>query len=418
MTRKGIVVLALWGLLVLPSATTTAQEASTGEFVALTYNVAGLPEAISGGEEPSTNSPLISPLLNDYDLVLLQESWEEIHEVFEDLPIFYYHHYIVAEAEHPYQSEPAPHPIGTDLRQTPDPDDLGPQALNKMGPALVSDGLNRLSEFPFGELTRVMWDACYGSLHMTVLEEVLGALGLDEPIADILGEEVDGGATDCAAQKGFSVATTEFGPGVEVDVYNLHADAGGHPQDIAARQDNFEQLASYIRENSAGRPIILGGDTNLRISAPTREDRRVLDDAVWTSFLESTGLTDVCTYLSCPLEEWAEDYTVYDKFAFRSGGDVQITPQWMSYEAEKFTRDDGEPLSDHDPLAVAFSWAVTEFTGEEPVVAPDEHADARIQGAEALPATGGMGHAAVVAAALVVVAALGRLVMVPPSREA
>ena len=38
-----------------------------GEFVALTYNIAGLPDVISGSN-PEVNIPLISPLLNAYDL--------------------------------------------------------------------------------------------------------------------------------------------------------------------------------------------------------------------------------------------------------------------------------------------------------------------------------------------------------------
>lgn len=42
-----------------------------------------------------------------------------------------------------------------------------------------------------------------------------------------VNDTVDGGATDCAAQKGFSVATTELAPGVVVDVYNLRAGAAG-----------------------------------------------------------------------------------------------------------------------------------------------------------------------------------------------
>jgi triacylglycerol lipase len=86
-----------------------------GTFRALSYNVAGLWEPISGSE-PETNSSLISPLLNDYDLVLLQESWGDpaeqagIERPHEALPVFFYHHQVVADADHPYRSEPAPHP--------------------------------------------------------------------------------------------------------------------------------------------------------------------------------------------------------------------------------------------------------------------------------------------------------------------
>jgi hypothetical protein len=321
--------------------------APTGTFVALSYNVAGLPQAISD-ENPERNSSLISPLLNDYDLVLLQESWGDVARenlppaIAELLPRFAYHDEVVADADHPYRSEPAPHPYGTDLRRAPS------------GPTILSDGLNRLSRFPFGELTRVMWRSCHGDLAMVAAEAAVGAFGLDDVLDDAgLGEvndEIDGGAADCMAQKGFSVARTTFAPGVEVDVYNLHADASGHPRDVEARADNFEQLADFILEHSAGRAVILGGDVNLRTGH--RDTWRAdADREVWERFQDVTGVTDVCAVLDC-----GDDAEVHDKFAFRSGGGVTITPRTHNFERDRFQDENGEPLSDHDALAVTFRW--------------------------------------------------------------
>jgi hypothetical protein len=141
------------GLLASPLLRSSAWAASTpppppvsGQFDALTYNVAGLPEALSGSE-PATNTPLISPLLNDYDLVLVQEDWENPDPPIPGLSV--YHHLLIADATHPYLSDPAPVPLGSDPRRPT---------------ALVSDGLNRLSDFPFGELTREMWPNCFGGI--------------------------------------------------------------------------------------------------------------------------------------------------------------------------------------------------------------------------------------------------------------
>src|SRR5688572_4369456 len=50
-------------------------EPPSGTLLALTYNVAGLPEGLSQSM-PMRNTPIIGPLLNDYDLVFLQESWQ------------------------------------------------------------------------------------------------------------------------------------------------------------------------------------------------------------------------------------------------------------------------------------------------------------------------------------------------------
>jgi hypothetical protein len=81
----------------------------SGRFAALTYNVAGLPAALSGSE-PDVNTEPISPLLNAYDLVLVQESWVNPDPPIPGLEVF--HEVLVSQVTHPYLSEPAPPPLG------------------------------------------------------------------------------------------------------------------------------------------------------------------------------------------------------------------------------------------------------------------------------------------------------------------
>lgn len=337
------------------AAAQTDPSATGGSFTALSYNVAGLPEQISGSS-PATNSPLISPLLNGYDLVLLQEDWVDVFQPLRDLgvpdlpPLTGYHHLIVGDADHAHRSTPADPPYGTDTARAP------------AGPALTADGLNRLSRFPLGTLTRQQWTACNGELPIEVAEAVTDALGLAAAL-DALGLAgvVDGGASDCGALKGFSVATLTLADGAEIDVYNLHADAGNGPGDIAARQANFEQLAAFIAEHSAGRAVIVGGDTNLHIDDERPE--RAVDAVVWSTFQDAAGVTDVCRVIDC-----GADDAVIDKFAFRSGDDLTITPATHRFERDVFQDAAGEPLSDHDALAVDFTWALASTTA--PTVAP------------------------------------------------
>jgi hypothetical protein len=292
----------------LPAAAsaTTGERASgppSGRFAALTYNVAGLPAALSGSE-PDVNTQLISPLLNAYDLVLVQESWINPDPPVPGLEVF--HEVLVSQVTHPHLSEPAPPPLGSDPRR--------PEAL-------VSDGLNRMARFPFGELTRVMWDNCFGG-----------------------ADTSDGGAADCLSQKGFSVATTAIAPGVALDVYNLHGEAGNTPVDQQFLAADFEQLAGFIAARSSGRAVVVGGDFNLNTD-------RAVDRQVFDAFLAAAGLTDVCAVLDC-----GDDADRIDKFVYRSGGGVTIAPLTHRFERETFRRDDGAPLSDHDPLAVTFAW--------------------------------------------------------------
>ena len=66
--------------------------------------------------------------------------------------------------------------------------------------------------------------------------------------------------------------------------------------------------------------------------------------------LARTGLTDVCDPLRC------DDADKIDKAACRSDGHVEIEPLSREWETDVFVRDDGQPLSDHPPLAVRFRY--------------------------------------------------------------
>ena len=290
---------ALVGLLAGLLRPASAGDLPSGTFSALSYNVAGLPADLSGSD-PVTNSPLISPLLNDYDLVLLQENWGDNPP---DAGVDLFWDDITGAATHPHRTQPAVNPFGS----------------NPFRPsAFLADGLNRLSRLPFTGHLRQAWRDCNGLLD---------------------------GASDCLAFKGFSVARTSPVQGVEIDVYNLHAEAGGGPADEAARAANFVQMAAFLNAHSTGRPVIVGGDFNLHTGVPG------VDRDVFEQFLAATGLQDVCSVVTCA------DPGVIDKFAFRSSPEVEITPTSHQFEIQKFMRSDGEPLSDHDALAVTFAWS-------------------------------------------------------------
>ena len=171
-----------------------------GAFDLLVYNVAGLPQGVSGSN-PAVNMVQISPLLNKYDLALVQED-------------FAYHEELLSEDMHPYVSEPKPSAGGLDM----------------------GDGLNRFSWTPFSDHTRTAWAECSGQFSM---------------------------GSDCLTSKGFAVATHELAPGVFLDIYNLHMDASSNPEDVAARMAQVDQLLAAIDARSEGRAIVVAGDTNM-----------------------------------------------------------------------------------------------------------------------------------------------------------
>jgi hypothetical protein len=284
-----------------------------GTFSVLTYNVAGLPQEIST-VNPQEHIPLISPLLDDYDVVLTQEDFDWWTGLAGTLDFVHYHERLRAQATHEYRTEqhPGPEAVGLDPARQP----------------FVGDGLGVLSRIPFSGNTRVPWPECFGG-----------------------ADTSDGGAGDCLAMKGFAMVTMTLADGAEVDVYTLHAEAGGTAEDQRLQADDFTQLADFIEAHSAGRAVIVGGDTNLHTDPGHPDASGTADAEIWEGFLDRTGLTDACTATGCP------DTGEIDKIAYRNGGGVRLRATSHAMPRERFTAPDGEPLSDHPPLVVEFAWS-------------------------------------------------------------
>lgn len=261
---------------VASSTTAPPSTQATGTIRALSYNVAGLPQGISSSS-PVTNTPQISPKLNGYDLVLAQED-------------FCYHAELARMALHAFQSPP-----------------------QSSFATFVNDGLNRFSVFPFVDHTRVKWAVMHG---------------------------VFSHGNDALSSKGFTAARHEVAPGVVIDVYNLHADAGGDAGDVDARSKQFEQLARFMATYSAGRAVIVAGDTNLHGNDPE-------DEPVLQAFMASAGLQDVARTLGKPES--------IDRIFFRSSADVTLTPLGWRIASE-FVDAAGRPLSDHEAIHVDLEW--------------------------------------------------------------
>lgn len=293
-----------------------AEASEGGTLRLLTYNVAGLPQEVST-ENPEEHIPLISPLLDDYDVVLTQEDFDWWQGPAAELDFVHYHDRLRAEATHEFRSEPHPGPEAVGLDPT-------------SRPLFVGDGLGILSRVPFTGNTRVPWPGCFGG-----------------------PDTSDGGAGDCLAMKGFMVVRLELADGVEVDLYNLHAEAGGTAEDQRLQAEDFALLADHIEQHSAGRAIILGGDTNLHTDDSHPDAAGGADTEIWQEFLERTGLTDACEATDCP-----EPGSI-DKVAYRSGEGVEIEAVSYDMPRERFTAPDGEPLSDHPPLVVELRWRPT-----------------------------------------------------------
>ncbi|TKY85311.1 hypothetical protein EX895_005473 [Sporisorium graminicola] len=273
---------------------------STASLTAVTMNVAGLPAILNGNGEgdKKANSVEIGQKLSEYnyDLINLQED-------------FNYHAYIYNNDEHPYRTPTS-------------------------GGVPFGSGLNTLSTLPFKDLERVKWSKC----------------NLNEG--------------DCLTPKGYTVVTVQLPTGGEVDVFNLHTDAGSDDGDSAARMSNFAQVAAAIasRSDAAGRAVIVMGDTNSRYTRPKDglvdflRQTKLTD--TWVELVrggEAPASTDEALLCADPIPT-TTNCEVVDKVFYKSSSNVTLHPSDWQYLGEEFTDSEGNPLSDHTPIFVRFTY--------------------------------------------------------------
>ncbi|MBI4147471.1 hypothetical protein HY494_02355 [Candidatus Woesearchaeota archaeon] len=180
------------------------------EITVLTYNVHGLPEGFSDGN-PKENMPAISPLLNSYDIVAVQED-------------FFYHNELSSATGLPYGTPPELY-------------------IRRKEETLNPSGLSLFSYFPVKNYFSQRWVACNGYMDQL---------------------------NDCLAPKGVSVAEIEVISGVWIDVYNCHMDAGDSAGDKNARDLQIMQLVHVLDVRSPHRAVVVACDTNIEEEFPSQ----------------------------------------------------------------------------------------------------------------------------------------------------
>lgn len=215
---------------------------------------------------------------------------------------FSYHDFLIKQSQMPSQTAPKP-----------------PTLLWPIG-VPFSDGLNTLAQFKVKRLFRQAWFQCT--------------------------------ADNCLTPKGFTYNQLQLPGGETIDLYNFHANTGGG----VTTNENLQQLSNYIQQNSAGRAVIVTGDTNARYSEP---------GGILTAFANANGLTDAWVQLeyggviptNAPICMVGNQCELLDKIYYRSGQGVTLQALAYSNEAPKFLDSQGQPLSDHSPPMVNFQYA-------------------------------------------------------------
>lgn len=180
---------------------------TSGTLRVLTYNVAGLPDGLSGAEGPLLERmPAIQALLADYDLVGLQEDFDE--------------------AGHAALTGGTGHAEVRWFSATMDDSRVYGAGLSQLLPEAAVD---------------------YREEHYTACNGVVD------------------GASDCLASKGLQSTTLRLG-GQELDVLNTHHEAGGGEEDEAARLSQVDQVLAAVERDAGDRALLMTGDFNLRPS--------------------------------------------------------------------------------------------------------------------------------------------------------
>lgn len=277
----------------------------------LNCNVAGLPDFNAllgkGTKDVKKNERELGEIFNasDYDVIAVQED-------------FSYHDHLAGEMKsYKYVTNPS-------------------------GGIPGGDGLNVFTKnTPIYDEARTTWNSLYGGI-------------------------AEG---DPMTAKGILYTVLDFGNGITVDFYDLHADAFGGVENSLSRADNYKQLMELVELNSADRPVIITGDFNTSIHLKGSGDDGA-DEQYLYDMSKELGFKDawveVCNNGDYDnFSSWYEKYPstywgVWDsveKFYYRGGSGVEITAETFEYLAT--VNADGQSISDHNGAVCKFTFTKT-----------------------------------------------------------
>lgn len=290
--------LLLFTLIIFCSSIHIFAESSAESLSIISANVSGLPEFLSKYDR---DVPAAQKTLGG----MLNAKGYDVVCVQED---FQYHDHLAAEMkDYPYQTHTS-------------------------GGVPVGDGLNIFSKYPLYNIDRVAWNESHG---------------------------VFSDGSDSLTPKGFIKCTIDVN-GVLIDIYNIHGDAYRTEADQIAKKAQLTQLVEYIEKNSAQRPILVTGDTNLTFhNDPLSEMHRIM-------ILEG-GFTDCWVEVKNNgnyMQETADRPLIqswYDKFGghdwgrwdsvervlYRNGDGIKFSPTRFEYVIYTDRSDVIKSLTDH-----------------------------------------------------------------------
>ncbi len=170
---------------------------------------------------------------------------------------------------------------------------------------------------------------------------------------------------DGLINKGYRYYLITLADGTQFDLYITHMEAGSDEGDISARATQLTQLANAILASNTSRPVIFMGDTNCRytrdqlkslfIDRINADSRFTIKDP-WVEYAWQ-GITPTGSNAIMASQYGYRRGEVVDKVFYINNTRSNIRLQAESYRQDlAFVDDSGEPLADHWPCVVTFSY--------------------------------------------------------------
>jgi len=266
-----------------------------GEFSAITYNVAGLPQVICGAStERSSSIAEIGRHLNLYDIAHVQEDFNYNR--------FLYH----GGNQHPYRTK-------------------------TKGRIPFGDGLNTLSKFPIIEMHRIPWRNCTGADCFTpkgfTYSKIEIAQGIYIDFYNVHANAADDPASAAARRKNLSQLSTYISDHSAKNPVIVMGDLNAH---FCYEQDN---IRDFLIDNQ-------------------------LKDA-WLTLKTNNCFPAFKNFIKEDILHLNDECESIDKILYRSSESLTLIPSQYRFENEKFNNQYGDPLSDHCPVSVIFNWQYT-----------------------------------------------------------
>ncbi|MGN0144236.1 MAG: jacalin-like lectin [Clostridium sp.] len=274
-----------------------AKAETRGSFNVLSLNVAGLPQGLSSSN-PKNNTLQMSPLLNDYDIVSVQED-------------FAYHDDLIKYDNHQYKTDTS-------------------------GNVPVGDGMNFMSKFPLYNILRCRWNKSSGFIN-------------------------NGADTMTPKGILYSSLEIAPGYYIDIyDIHTDAGDDEGSYE--ARRDNMNQLAALIKERSQGKAVIVIGDTNSRYTRSQDNFEQAVLNTCnlkdAWIELVRHNNVPSDGDALIDRNNPNSANNEVVDKIFYRNGENIDLSAVQYELLANKFVDSNGNQLSDHYPITARFNYTL------------------------------------------------------------